>query len=155
MRFLERNSSGFTLIELLVVISIIGFLATLALVSLNTVRAKARDTTRQANARQIREALFLYYNDHSNFPLCGNYESGGFTTRSIDTNWDGCLAVKLAPYIKLPKDVLNVGRYYYYYYCRAPSADSTECGKSEMGGSYLNIPFETLTPDNLLMQILP
>jgi len=44
---------GFTLIELLVVIAIIGLLSTLAVVSLNSARAKARDAKRVSDVKQI------------------------------------------------------------------------------------------------------
>ena len=44
---------GFTLIELLVVISIIGILSTLAVVSFNSGRGKARDARRVSDIKQI------------------------------------------------------------------------------------------------------
>ncbi|MDP3800007.1 MAG: type II secretion system protein [bacterium] len=54
---------GFTLVELLVVITIIGILATVVLVSLNSARSKARDAKRLGDVRQIALALEFCYND--------------------------------------------------------------------------------------------
>lgn len=53
---------GFTLIELLVVISIIGVLATLALVSFGPAQKQAKDTQRKSDIRQYQNALEMYAN---------------------------------------------------------------------------------------------
>jgi len=53
------NKKGFTLIELLVVIAIIGLLSTLAVVSLNNARAKARDAKRLSDVKQLSTILEL------------------------------------------------------------------------------------------------
>ena len=47
------NKRGFTLIELLVVIAIIGLLSTMAVVSLNSARLKARDAKRASDAGHL------------------------------------------------------------------------------------------------------
>lgn len=60
-----KNKKGFTLVELLVVIAIIGLLSTIAFISLNRARAKARDAKRVSDVRQLQSALELYYNDQS------------------------------------------------------------------------------------------
>jgi len=52
---------GFTLIELLVVIAIIGLLSTLAVVSLNSARGKARDAQRVSDVKQISTALEIFF----------------------------------------------------------------------------------------------
>lgn len=69
---LREQNKGFTLIELLVVIAIIGILSSVVLASLNTARAKARDTARKSDLKQLQTALELYYNSN------GNYPSGGW-----------------------------------------------------------------------------
>lgn len=65
----KLNKSGFTLIELLIVIAIIGIISTLAVVALGNVRAKARDSKRVADLKQIGTALELYYSDNGNYPV--------------------------------------------------------------------------------------
>ena len=64
----KQNTKGFTLIELLVVIAIIGILSTLAVVSLSSARARARDSRRIADIRNIQSALELYFTDNSVYP---------------------------------------------------------------------------------------
>ena len=64
------DKKGFTLIELLVVISIIGLLSSLAVVSLNSARAKARDAVRKGDMAQLRTALNLYFDENGHYPIC-------------------------------------------------------------------------------------
>ncbi|MDD3711096.1 MAG: FISUMP domain-containing protein [Patescibacteria group bacterium] len=71
----KSNKLAFTLIELLVVIAIIGILATLAVVSLQNARGRARDLKRMADIRQIQTALSLYISDHGTYPLTGEIDS--------------------------------------------------------------------------------
>jgi general secretion pathway protein G len=63
------RKKGFTLIELLVVVSIIGLLSTVVLGLLNTERAKARDTSRVQELREIQKALDVYYSIHNSYPV--------------------------------------------------------------------------------------
>jgi len=60
-----KNKKGFTLIELLVVIAIIGLLSTLAVVSLNGARSKARDARRTSDLKALQSALELYRGDNN------------------------------------------------------------------------------------------
>jgi len=72
-------SRGFTLIELLVVVAIIGLLASIVLVSLNSARLKARDTKIMSDANQIRNLMETEYASSGNYT---NVKSGG--------NWNAC-----------------------------------------------------------------
>lgn len=64
---------GFTLIELLVVVAIIAMLASIVMASLNSTRARARDSTRLADMRQIETALELYATNNSGkYPSTSN-----------------------------------------------------------------------------------
>ncbi|MCD4762250.1 prepilin-type N-terminal cleavage/methylation domain-containing protein [bacterium] len=79
-----KNNKGFTLIELLVVIAIIGLLSTLAVVSLNNARIKARDARRLSDIKQTMTALEMYFTDNNDYPTgntataFGSLETGGF-----------------------------------------------------------------------------
>lgn len=82
------RKNGFTLIELLVVIAIIGLLASIILVSLNTVRAKARDVKRISDLHQIVLALEMYYDDYDYYPpsSCG-WDCNGYRYSTAGTSW--------------------------------------------------------------------
>jgi len=103
----KSSNKGFTLIELLVVIAIIGLLSTLAVVALNSARAKSRDSKRVADIKQMQTALELYFADNNSYPsmaaatvlgvagtktLCG---SGVFSATCTGTTYMGL--VPLAP----------------------------------------------------------
>lgn len=130
------KSRGFTLIELLVVISIIGLLSSIVLASLNTARAKARDTKRIANVREMQKAIELYYDKNGYYP--GSPLVQGGDTRPyysmapyIGTNGSDCgyvdgtpptgrwctLETMLSPFIKsLPRDDMSTQVNYRYLY---------------------------------------
>ena len=77
-----KYNKGFTLIELLVVIAIIGLLSSIVLVSLQEVRAKAKDARRLSDIKQISLALQLYYDTHERYPsisadtCCDGWDQG-------------------------------------------------------------------------------
>jgi len=68
MKKQNKNFIGFTLIELLVVISIIGLLASVVLVSLNSARQKAKRSVALANQKQLQKAVEMYNIDIGFYP---------------------------------------------------------------------------------------
>ena len=63
-----KAKKAFTLIELLVVIFIIAIISTLSYISLESARAKSRDTRRLADVHNIRQALELYKDVEGAYP---------------------------------------------------------------------------------------
>lgn len=66
---LNTRRKGFTLLELLVVVAIIALLSAIALVSIDYVKARARDTKRKANINELHKALQIYHTTHEKYPI--------------------------------------------------------------------------------------
>ena len=77
-----RRPNGFTLVEIMIVVAIIGLLSTLSIVALNNARARARDSRRLADIKQVQTALELYYSDVGLYPATASvayWQSGSGT----------------------------------------------------------------------------
>lgn len=72
----NRTQKGFTLIELLIVIAIIGILASVVLVSLNSARQKAKSARKKTELSQIIKLVQIYYINENSMPA--NTNSGGW-----------------------------------------------------------------------------
>jgi len=83
---------GFTLIELLVVISIIGLLSSIVLVSVKSVRDKARDAVIITNIKELTTAMHAYYNEDGDGHFPWGWENGITRTGWQDTPCNSSLA---------------------------------------------------------------
>ncbi len=60
---------GFTLVELMIAVGIIGLLASVSLVNVNSIRAKARDSKRLADIKEVQKGLEAYYVTNGYYPF--------------------------------------------------------------------------------------
>ncbi len=139
----KRNRKGFTLIELLVVIAIIGLLSTLAVVALGNAQARARDSKRAADIKQIQTALALFYNTNNRYPPTNGTDGEEAVLSSLSLLPNEMPSVPIAP---TPADgsctddaVIGTTQRYYYNATQGsgatPAADcfsATTCGSYEL-----------------------
>ena len=139
-----KKQKGFTLIELLVVIAIIGLLSTLAVVSLNNARQKARDAKRVSDVKQVQTALELYYNDANGYPLTAGVVSGSAISYS------GTTYMQQMPTAPLPVDGTCVAADNSYAYAGG-SANTTYTLKFCLGAKTGDVPLgiQTAQPGRL------
>ncbi|MBI4268411.1 type II secretion system protein [Candidatus Uhrbacteria bacterium] len=74
------NTRGFTLVELLVAVGIIGVLASVSMFSISEARAKARDTRRVQDVRELSKALDIYATTNPQIQLENCVAQGAGTT---------------------------------------------------------------------------
>lgn len=111
-----KNTNGFTLIELLVVVAIIGVLASVVLVSLDSARARARDATRIQNIKSIEQALELYRIDHGHLPNNSDGLADGWYHLGTGSVLDNLL-INGGYMSEVPADPLEfIDDNYYYVY---------------------------------------
>ena len=123
----RKDNKGFTLIELLVVVAIIGLLASIIIVTLNSTRIRARDARRLADMKTIILALEMYYDDREEYPE--ENSSDGSWENSYEDGGDFIDFLKDQGYLSIvPVDPINSGTTYYSYYVY--SAGSSGCDSS-------------------------
>lgn len=76
---------GFTLVELLVAVGIIGVLASVSMVSVNSIRVKARDSKRISDIKQVQNALEAYYSNNGQYPAVVVPVTTGLGSADLDT----------------------------------------------------------------------
>lgn len=98
---------GFTLIEMLLVISIMGLMASVVFVQLNSARARERDTHRERDIKTIQNALALYVVNNRYYPVY----SGALTGSDIASQ--ALINGEAIP--QMPHDPVNTDNYRYTY----------------------------------------
>lgn len=109
------NHNGLTLLEIIVAIAIVGLLAALWGIADHTAKLKSRDAERLVDLRHIQEALKLFYDDQTVYPVGSDVRLGdgaysclaanGFTSATSSE----CVNAYLPT---IPRDPL--GGYYMY-----------------------------------------
>lgn len=111
---LFKKTRGFTLVELLIVIAIIGLLASITLMGLNSAKIRAKDARTKGDVSQIVKAIGMYRAENNSYPT----SSGTWKCLKPDgtmcwrtTYWgDTTIVNALAPYIpNIPKTQANSG----------------------------------------------
>lgn len=108
---MKARLKAFTLIELLIVVFIVGLLATLAVVSYQQARIRARDSKRISDIKQIETALELFFNENNRYPTIEEWNSG-----SIASFNSGEIFMNAIPVAPIPADgnCLEASNTYHY-----------------------------------------
>ena len=127
---------GFTLVELLVAVGIIGVLASVSVVSVNSVRQKGRDAKRISEVKQMQSALEGYFSSNSTYPVEGPTVLGSANNVTLCSDNTGFAAAGCAnPFMQTvnrdPRNGAAVpggnNAFYDYTYQSRNSAGDADC----------------------------
>lgn len=144
---IRRLKPGFTVLEVLIVLAVFGLLATLAVLSLNSARARVRDAQRLSDVGTISAALSRYWLEKATYP-----SSAGISLGQPGTNTEVLSAGgfekrdKAQPPIYLDRLPTGpkVDEYYRYkggangYSIRFTTESDTELGKANVFYAHSN-----------------
>ena len=138
---MQRLRAGFTILEVLIVLAVFGLLATLAVLSLNSARARVRDAQRLSDVSTVRAALSQYWLEKATYPASGGVNLGqpgtnteGFSGAGFVKHDDAQAPIYLNRLPTGPKS----GEYYRYrggangYSIRFQTESDTEFGKANV-----------------------
>lgn len=151
-----KKQHGFTLIELLVVIAVIGILASVIMVSLNSARAKARDAKRMADLKAVSTALYFYYDTYGTYPrispVSTNQWSDNFNAMAQDLVTAGFL-----PNVPVAPTGGGAIPYNYYFYYTNPDIGGLVVTTLETVSATTKGPYGSCRPytDNWCSYTLP
>jgi uncharacterized protein (TIGR02145 family)/prepilin-type N-terminal cleavage/methylation domain-containing protein len=119
MSYQPQKKPGFTLVELLVVLGVIGLITTVAVIYINDARARARDTKRVSDAKQVQVALELYARNE------GIYPSVVSSTQPLKSTSTVTTYIPLVPSNPTPYTDGGCPALDYYYYTKNNNKDFT------------------------------
>jgi prepilin-type N-terminal cleavage/methylation domain-containing protein len=138
---------GFTVLEVLIVLAVFGLLATLAVLSLNSARARVRDAQRLSDVSTISAALSRYWLEKATYPSSAGVELSAPTSNTEVLSAGGFeKRDKAQPPIYLDRLPAGpkVGEYYRYkggangYSLRFSTESDTELGKANVFYAHSN-----------------
>lgn len=113
---MQNKRSGFTIVELLIVIVVIGILAAITIVVYNGTQARARDTQRTSDARNILTALEAYKAVNNVYPVATSTAGSGSWEQSTETAGTFMEYLQTTFSSGVPVDPINDANHYYRYY---------------------------------------
>ena len=109
---MRNTKKGFTLIELLIVISLIGLIASVAMIGLRTGPQKRLDLKRVSDVAELQKALGLYVTSQKAYPILTGCVNGTSDLVSTELVSKGALAA--GSVIKDPSFPTDITKCYYY-----------------------------------------
>ncbi len=146
MRILNTKS-GFTVLEVLIVIAVFGLLATLAVLSLNSARARVRDAQRLSDVSTISAALSRHWLERATYPASAGVALGapGSNTEVLSAGGFELRDKAQVPiYLNRLPTGPNVNEFYRYkggangYSVRFVTESDTELGKANVFYAHSN-----------------
>lgn len=121
----RRLAKGFTVLEVLIVLAVFGLLVTLAVLSLNSARARTRDAQRLSDISVLRNGLSMYFSEKATFPVTAGLFLGQPGANADVFTSDGFVARDAArPPIYLNRVPMGPTANEYYYYHGGPNGYS-------------------------------
>lgn len=109
---MRNTNKGFTLIELLIVISLIGLIASVAMIGLRTGPQKRLDLKRVSDVAELQKALGLYVTSQKAYPILTGCVNGATDLVSTELKAKGSLGI--GSVIKDPSFPTDITKCYYY-----------------------------------------